>query len=76
MSYPGPPYWPPEYDYPVITFERTELRRARIPHWCGACSQAIRPGQSYTRTFAIVDGEPSTQLTHGRTLGECVDPNA
>jgi len=72
MSYPGPPYYPPEYDAPTVYFEKLERRRARYPHRCYACSQPIQPGQTYSRIFAIVDGEPQVQKWHGVTIGECM----
>jgi hypothetical protein len=72
MSYPGPPYYPEEFDFPNVEFEKVEVRVARVPHRCSSCSQPIKPGSRYTRVFAVVDGEPQTQLSHGRVIGECM----
>lgn len=72
MSYPGAPYYPPEYDYAEVGFEKCERRTARVPHQCYACGQPIKPGQPYSRLFGIVDGEPQVQKWHGVTIGECM----
>ena len=41
------------------TFVRTETRTTRFERKCEGCPQVIRPGETYIRTFAILDGEAS-----------------
>lgn len=36
--------------------ESTVRRRARIPHECDACEEAIHPGDEYIRTSVLYDG--------------------
>ena len=67
--------YPPDYDQIDVDFERAEVRRARLTHTCSVCCQPIRPGQRYLRVFAIVEGEPQTQLSHGLVIGECAGPD-
>lgn len=43
-----------------------ETRKARKPHKCGACREAIPPGQVYHRTFIVFDGEPEVFLRCAR----------
>lgn len=56
MSYHDDPY---HLDAPECTFVREETRKARFERKCEGCPQVIRPGETYIRTFAILDGEAS-----------------
>lgn len=40
---------------PAAVYE-TEWRKARKEHTCDACSESIRPGARYLRTFVVHDG--------------------
>jgi len=41
------------------SFVREETRTTRLERKCGNCPTVIRLGETYIRTFAILDGEPS-----------------
>lgn len=54
------------------TFYSESWRRARKPHRCGECRQAIQPGQRYLRVVGKADGdmwtavlcEPCNEILH------------
>jgi len=46
-----------DLDHPSI-WRLTHVKRARCAHRCATCRETIPRGAPYTRTFAVLDGDP------------------